>query len=377
MKIILLCIAFAICCLSSCKKADYLTDDGLHVAEVNLSTYDYLAAHPHHIFDTLLMVVDHFGLKEEINNAKTFFVPTDYSINKYYNLRELIVQESDENAVYEFSQFLDELNVDSVRAYFYDGEQYSLDNANTSYTAIANRSGIDGFAFHKQKQPMAQWSYQDIFYLYYVKIQGEPDQTSPEGTPRVDRNDRADTRVLCQTTGIKTSSGTLINVLDNRHVFIEDFKEGESGPMIEDLENGGLRFTYAVSFKPSSAYLGADVVVSGEWIAEAFGVEAADIPGMIGSEITFGAIEPNGTFNTNSTANAPGHWFAADGAVVTWGETARLFSEYNASAFTFAIGQYPDRSAIGDSYTIKQAMRYTNRMNETIWVEFVFNISIR
>ncbi|MNV98253.1 hypothetical protein D3C71_1934940 [compost metagenome] len=35
-----------------CKKAAYLTDDGLHTAEVNLSTYDYLAAHPHGMFDT-------------------------------------------------------------------------------------------------------------------------------------------------------------------------------------------------------------------------------------------------------------------------------------------------------------------------------------
>ncbi|SMG09217.1 DUF4859 domain-containing protein [Sphingobacterium psychroaquaticum] len=375
-RIYIAIVAILVASFSACKKDAYLTDDGLHQAEVNMSTYDYLASHPKHMFDTLLQVIDHFGLKDEINNAKTFWVPSDYSISRAFKMKKALFLEDDENGTYTFADFLTATSVDSVRAYFYGDGQHSLTSANTTYTTMNNNTPVTGFAFNKQKQPQGQWSYQDVYYLYYIKVRGEPDQTAPDGSVRVDRNDQADVRVLCQTTGIKTASGTVLNVLSNQHVFISDFNEtGDNGPFIEDLPNG-IRFTYSVAFKAASAYTGGSVVASSAWIADAFGLEADDIPGLMGSSIVFYAIEPGDILNGNSTANAPGHWFDANGNVVTWGTTARLFSEYNASTFTFNIGQYPDRSAMGDTYTIKQALVYTNRSNEKIRAEFVFNIKI-
>ena len=377
MKAIYICCIGILIGISGCRKAAYLTDDGLHTAEVSQNTYDYLASHPHHMFDTLLLVIDHFGLKDEVNNAKTFWVPSDYSIARYYEFKRSVFLEEDENANYAFDDFLADINVDSVRSYLYTDGQHSLSNANTTYSLVENNTTIDGFAYNKQLQSQGQWSYQDVYHLYYIKVRGEPDETAPDGSVRVDRNDLADTRVLCQTTGIKTTSGTVLNVLDNRHTFIADFNPtADSGPFIEDLEGGGIRFTYSVKFKPASAYIGASVVASGAWIADAFGVEADEIPGLLGSSIVFYAIEPDGTLNGTSTANAPGHWYGADGRVVAWGGDARLFSEYAASSFTFTIGQFPDRSAVGDTYTIKQAMVYTNRSNEQIRAEFVFNVTI-
>lgn len=377
MKTIYISLLAVLLGFSACKKAAYLTDDGLHQAEVNQTTYDYLASHPNHMFDTLLLIIDHFGLKEEVNNAKTFWVPSDYSIANYYDLKRALKLEQDENATYAFADFLEDINVDSVRMYLYADGQHSLNNAKTDYTAMDNGTEIDGFAYNKQLQPQGQWSYQDVYFLYYIKVRGEPDATAPDGSVRVDRNDLADMRVLCQTTGIKTASGTVLNVLDNRHVFIADFAPtADSGPFIEDLEDGGIRFTYSVKFKPASAYIGASVTASSAWIADAFKVEADEIPDLLGSSIIFYAIEPDGTLNGNSTANAPGHWFGANGNVVAWGADARLFSEYDEEAFTFTIGQYPDRSAVGDTYTIKQALVYTNRNNEEIRAEFVFNVTI-
>ncbi|GGG76242.1 hypothetical protein GCM10007415_04990 [Parapedobacter pyrenivorans] len=377
MKAIYITLLAVLIGFSACKKAAYLTDDGLHTAEVSQNTYDYLASHPNHMFDTLLMVIDHFGLKDEVNNAKTFWVPSDYSIARYYQLKRGLVLEENENATYEFADFLEDINVDSVRAYLYTDGQHSLNTAKTDYTTMDNGTEINGFAYNKQLVPQGAWSYQDVYYLYYIKVRGEPDATAPDGSVRVDRNDLADTRVLCQTTGIKTASGTILNVLENRHTFIADFNPtADSGPFIEDLEDGGIRFTYSVKFKPASAYVGASVVASSAWIADAFGVEADEIPGLLGSSIVFYAIEPDGTLNGTSTANAPGHWFGANGNVVAWGADARLFSEYAATSFTFTIGQFPDRSAVGDTYTIKQAMVYTNRSNEQIRAEFVFNVTI-
>ncbi len=145
-----------------CKKAAYLTDDGLHTAEVNLSTYDYLAAHPNGMFDTLLMVIDHFKLKEEMNKAKTFWAPSDYSVNRYYKQKADSVKYVDENAQYSFEQFLDDIPIDSVRAYMYNDAAYNLETATTAYKTINNAANLSGFVYHMQRQPKAAWSSQPV-----------------------------------------------------------------------------------------------------------------------------------------------------------------------------------------------------------------------
>ncbi len=376
MKVFCMFFLAVIIGFSSCKKAAYLTDDGLHVAEVNMSTYDYLAAHPYKMFDTLLLVIDHFNLKEEINKATTFWAPSDFSVLRHFNVKKDSVTSADENAVYTFTDFLNNMSVDSVRSYIYNDGQHGLDKAKTEYTTIENKSGIGGFAFHKQRQPQGQWSFQDVYHLYYLKVRGQPDAVGPDGSVRIDRNDLADTRILCQTTGIKTNTGTIINVLANTHTFITDFSHViNNGPRVDDLPDG-IRFTYAVSFKAANAYTGTSVVASSAWIAETFGLTADEIPSLMGSSIIFYAIEANGALNSTYTANAPGHWFDGNGNVINWGASARLFSEYNASAFTFNIGQYPNTLGVGDKYTIRQAMVYTNRNNQKIKAEFYFNITI-
>ena len=50
---------------TSCKKSEYLTDGGLSEAKTPLTTYDYLKQHKYHLFDTLIMVIDHYNMKEE------------------------------------------------------------------------------------------------------------------------------------------------------------------------------------------------------------------------------------------------------------------------------------------------------------------------
>ncbi|SKB26858.1 protein of unknown function [Parapedobacter luteus] len=360
----------------ACEKDAYLTDEGLHQADVSLNTYDYLAAHPHHMFDSLLMVIDHFGLKDEINNARTFWAPSDYSVSRYYQVKRDSVLNENENASYSFEEFLQELHVDSVRAYINSDGSHWLGTAETSYTYVANPAGSTGFAYHKILQPKGQWTYQDIYLLYFVRVRGEADQVGPDGNVRVDRNDVPDLHILCQTSGIKTASGTTLNVLANTHTFLLDFASlTDTGPFIEDLPDG-IRFTYDVSFRPASGYVGTSVVAPATYIAEVFRLQTEDLSTLLGNSIVFYAIEPDGSLNSNSTANAPGHWFNRDGKVVAWGDEARIFSEYNGDTFTFSIGQYPDRLASGDTYTVKQAMVYTNRNNQQIRAEFVFNITI-
>lgn len=362
--------------LASCKKAAYLTDDGLHNAEVNLSTYDYLASHPHGMFDTLLLVIDHFGLKDEINNSSTFWAVSDYSIDRYYNHKLDSVLYYDENATYSFEQFLGDIDVDSVRSYIYNGGQYDLVSAPTSYQPIANVAGLDGFAYHKLRQPQGQWSFQPVYYLYYLMIRGEADQVSDEGVISVPRGDRADVRILCQTSGIKTASGTLLNVLANTHTFIHDFNPNvDLGPIIEETENGVI-FTYSLSIDYNAgAYTGTSVTAEAGELENLFGLSASEIISGIGANITYYAVEPDGTLNPNSTANAPGHWFGADGGVVSWGTDAMFASELR--DLTFNIVQYPGHLAVGSTYTFSQALVYETNTGQTLQATFVFNITVK
>ncbi|WP_312791649.1 DUF4859 domain-containing protein [Sphingobacterium sp.] len=361
-----------------CKKAAYLTDDGLHTAEVNLSTYDYLAAHPNGMFDTLLMVIDHFKLKEEMNKAKTFWAPSDYSVNRYYKQKADSVKYVDENAQYSFEQFLDDIPIDSVRAYMYNDAAYNLETATTAYKTINNAANLSGFVYHMQRQPKAAWSSQPVYYLYYVKVRGEADQISPDGIVTVKEEDQADMRVYCQTTGIKTASGTLLNVLANTHTFIGDFVPRIiTGPKI--VEAGStLTFTYDLSIKyDATGYTGTTVDLLLPRLARFYGVESGAISGLVGKDITYYAVQPDGNLNANSTANAPGHWFDAKGQTCSWGTDARIVSELASSTMTFSILQYPGQTSVGSTYTVRQSLVYKSKTKGDLNAVFVFNIKIK
>ncbi len=201
--------------MTSCKKSEYLTDEGNHEAATPLSTYDYLKTHSWNSFDSLIAIIDHFGLKDEVNNAKTFFAPTDYSINKFFLLKK---SGRDENNPYTMDTLYKEINADSIRQYLFS-DKLTLANASEVASKVQTL-GKTNAAVHKIKQTdpaYYQWSSTPVFMLYYTRVRGDLDD--PNGT--VDPNDpNRDTRVVCQTTGIETSSGTTLHVLSNTHVFV-------------------------------------------------------------------------------------------------------------------------------------------------------------
>jgi len=360
--------------LESCSKKEYLVDGGLHQAKVDMSTYDYLTAHPQGLFDTLIRVIDHFGLKEEVNNASTFFAPTNYSIRRYYELKLREARYHDENATLSLEEMLATIQVDSLKAYIYNDGVYDLSTANTEYTNISNASGIDGFTYHKQLQPPGQWSYQPIYYLYYVKIRGEVDQVGVDGTVVTPDGDFADMRIRCQTQGIESATGTIINVLANNHLFLTDFNKP-----VEIVEpEWGIVFEHDITFPfDGGGYTGGAIEIDRDALAAAFNLTVGQVSSQFGSNIIFHAAQPDGTLDPNSTANHPGHWFDAEGYVTTWGATAALFSEYNPSSFTFNIGQYPGQAVRGTRYVIRQAMLYDDGSgDEPVQVTFRLNVTV-
>jgi hypothetical protein len=113
-----------------------------------------------------------------------------------------------------------------------------------------------------------------------------------------------------------------------------------------------------------------------ESVCKAFCLQLSEIKTKFGTSIKYCAVNPNGTFNYTSTANAPGHWFNNSGYTTNWGNSSYIFSEFNINNLTFNIGQYPNLCKDGNKFTIRQALVYTPASGSPVNVTFVFNISI-
>jgi hypothetical protein len=141
-----------------------------------------------------------------------------------------------------------------------------------------------------------------------------------------------------------------------------------------------VEFTYNISFPFSSAgYSGSSATIEGEnliKLSKAFVLQPGEITSQIGAKITFYAMEAGGTLNANTTANGYGHWFDASGNVCEWGTESRLFSEFDETAFSFSIGQYPDQCAPGEQYSFSQVLVYEYESGKTVQATFTFNVNI-
>lgn len=197
------CICILLTC--SCRKDGYLTDGGVHNANTGLSTYDYLAQHSAHYFDTTILIIDHFGLKDSVNKAGTFFAFTDYAINLLMSKEE-------------YTSLEDLYNNTSSRiiTQYLFTDSISLYNTTTNVQEENNWAGelapcavkkLQGTYTVNLTNSSATYTY---YYLQYIKINGVLD-----GSANAPEDDPTDLALSCQTTGIKTSTGTTLHVLAN------------------------------------------------------------------------------------------------------------------------------------------------------------------
>jgi len=213
---------FIICCLglayfTSCKKSEYLTDGGLSTAKTPLTTYDYLKQHKYHLFDTLIMVIDHYNMKAEVNGAATFFAPTNYSINSYLKIKRDSVRLINENNNYNLIDMYKDISADSLRMYI-SKSRIALMTTPLQATIVSNAANTQT-AIQRilQPKPAESWSSAPIYYLYYIKVRGgldPPNVTAQPNDPNIDL------KAQCQTTDIEPSSGGMLHVLSNNHTFI-------------------------------------------------------------------------------------------------------------------------------------------------------------
>ncbi|MES2005889.1 MAG: hypothetical protein V4450_15330 [Bacteroidota bacterium] len=201
-----------------CKKNDYLSGGSLHAAVTPLNNMDYLKGNSFKLFDTAAFVIEKLGLATEVNNAKTFFAFTDYSVLNMINLKLQQKQMVNPLATYTLDSLIKDISVDSVRQYILN-ETVELDGSPELKARPITSTGNTTMGVLKQLQtgaPYVDRTKAPTYLLFYVKVVGALDE--PGVTPPVGQNDIL---VLCQTTGIKTSNGaTTLHVLNNNHIFV-------------------------------------------------------------------------------------------------------------------------------------------------------------
>lgn len=204
---------------ASCKKAAYLTDGGVHNAITPLSTYDYLKQHPWKLFDTLVMVIDHYGLKDKVNAANTFFAPTNYSIGRYMTARLIEKQAVNPAAAYTIDSLFKDLKADSILQYVFS-DKITLAEAQELQPKLYSPQTSADLRMGVMKELQTSTLYTErsnaaTYLLYFVKVRGDVD--IPGVIPPANESD---IRVVCQTTGILPENGQrVLHVLSNLHVF--------------------------------------------------------------------------------------------------------------------------------------------------------------
>lgn len=205
---------------SACKKNDYFVGGSLHNSKVNMSTYDFLKSNNRGLFDTLLLLVDKAGIKDQINKqGMTFFAPTDYSIRSYCEYRSVLLQKVDPNKrwtvdsiiKYELPRFADSINVYMVPSVVSfsqsteNGKIYDTQKANAK--AVVSYESTDdvnlGYNSNSTVLPRV------MYYTYLYKPLAEPfvAKEIPNTTGA---------RTLAQTSGVESTTG-IVHVLVNSH----------------------------------------------------------------------------------------------------------------------------------------------------------------
>jgi hypothetical protein len=189
---------------TSCKKNGYLDDGGVSVGKSDLSTYDYLKSNRFNQFDTTLLLIDHFNLKDSVNKAGTFFAVNNFSIHAFMVNRNLA----------SLDELYQQLTSKALTQYMFS-EKITLDASAVTakiYSSWADtKCGVVKIQQNPGEYPSNGYP---VYQLNYIKINGELD-----GSPSAPPGDPVDFYSPCQTTGIETSSGTTLHALKNNAIF--------------------------------------------------------------------------------------------------------------------------------------------------------------
>ena len=133
---------------------------------------------------------------------------------------------------------------------------------------------------------------------------------------------------------------------------------------------------YNLEMKPMTDYTPVIVSLNTTEMEAFFGLTTQQIRAAIGNSITYNGVNADGSLNSLSTANAPGHWYNKQGSTVGYGNQAYMYAEMNTNSMSVSIGQYPGRSIDGDTITLRQALVYQKSATEIVQLNLVYKIQI-
>lgn len=121
-----------------------------------------------------------------------------------------------------------------------------------------------------------------------------------------------------------------------------------------EIKNQKIAFDVPLTLDNNYGYATLDL--KGDDVAKALGIPQSEIA----DKVDFYGVEPDGTLNSRTTGEGTGHWFDKDGKIVAWDPngTSMIYSNVDLTTMTTKIGHMPNKVAIGDHYTVRQAVVY-------------------
>ena len=209
--ILLISLGFA-----SCKKDNYKNDGGQSNPNVNMTTYDFLKSNP--LFDSLVRIIDHAGMKDAINGDITFFATTNYGAKDFVTARRIRngVITGDENRPYTIDSLPVSEMKDSLKMYIYQGKinraQMTVEG-NLYNSALGPVPNIQFLIKLRRTQDYSAFL-DHVDYVNFTKVVGTRDDK--ELDPTTIPQDQKDSGYDCQTSGIITTTG-IVHVLSGDH----------------------------------------------------------------------------------------------------------------------------------------------------------------
>lgn len=134
---------------------------------------------------------------------------------------------------------------------------------------------------------------------------------------------------------------------------------GQINAKVVDTQELTLTLTPKSSYDPDSLQFDLDKVLSG------LGISSMD-------EVKFLGVNKDGSY-AQEAVTGKGFWYDLEGFVGAWGDNASVYTNYgDFAANRISIGQFPDRLAAGQSYTIQYGFMANNKI---VMLKIIINVA--
>lgn len=158
--------------------------------------------------------------------------------------------------------------------------------------------------------------------------------------------------------GTPTETGTFSFTVETTGATTNASKGGKIVVNAVPVDTIEKKFNFDINLTLSSEYTPDTVNIEEvlDWLG-VFNVNTLPSSLYSNGDLKEYGVEPNGSFNSNNTANEPGQWFDANGNVSSY-DNGYIYSEFTLDEHIARIGHYPNKVNADENYSISQALVY-------------------